>query len=77
MGLAQGRNSLARRFLETPKPHKKGPTPPTDPLKAPRKYGVGVGRHQLGGLERPTHKLRWWTCTLGTEKVLNKCFLNE
>lgn len=29
--------------------------PPTDPLKAPVKYGVGGGRHWLGGIETTPH----------------------
>lgn len=58
-------DSLAR-FLKTPKPTKV--PPPTDPLKAPVKFGVGGWV-----LETPhSHGISWRAGTgLGAEKVLS------
>ena len=73
VGLARGQGIAWLGFLETPKPHKKGPTSHSS-LKAPVKYGVQVGRHRLGGLERDPHtdSAGGPGTVQGTEKVLNE-----
>lgn len=62
---------MARLPGDPPSPPRRVP-PPTAPLKAPVKYGVGGGGTGLGA-ETPTHSAGGPSTALGTEKLL-MCF---